>query len=519
MQPSFLFSIVAMELAAALQSGLDDSKPSIFGLQPPSPSPPAPPAPNAGPEILSEQQLSALIPPSLRYLLVLATHRRPRYLLRALNAFDELYALLALLVERHYLRTHGGGFVEHFYGLRRERALRLPGAAAAAPRTRLLAPDQLRAVTALRDADVWRNLLVMVGVPYLKRKLDEAYAVQVPQSALVGRRFQNALPSNATLRQRVAFCYKWFLRNVYPSLNAAYHFAFLAFQLAYLFSNTAYASPLLWLVRTRVRRLDAADYRAVERAAQKAAAAASSPGAAPRSRLSPRTLATAAYARALAGLQLALPASIFALKFLEWWHASDFARQLSQRVADARALSPPTVSGLPERETRKKEQARGGGDWDLTEKAPVSTAEPTADAQTRDTKPRKTKPPIGATSRLPILTVPAPTAATSALCPICLKDVVNPTAAQTGFVYCYTCIFRWVDGAHERQEAWMKGGSGGEGWGDEDAESDDADREQVVMKGAKDASREGKWESGKGRCAVTGRRLLGGTGGLRRIII
>ena len=367
---------------------------------------------------------------------------------------------------------------------------------------------------------MWKNLLVMVGVPYLKRKLDEAYAVQVPQAALVGRRFnRDTLPPDATLRQRVAFCYKWFLRSGYPSLNAAYYFSFLVFNLAYLFSNTAYASPLLWLVRTRVRRLDALDYRAIELASQRAAAAPSArPGL--KSLLSPRNLVTLAYSRTLSGLRLAFPASIFALKFLEWWHASDFARQLSQQTADTRELPPPTISGVPERMPEKTEQAKEDGDREDSNRARDSTGTSAMDAPNRDARRRKAKPPIGATSRLPILTVPAPTASTSALCPICMKDIVNPTAAQTGFVYCYTCIFRWVDGSHDRQEAWMKGGSGGEGWGDEEAEdSDDADRDEVVIKGEKDASREGRWESGTGRCAVTGRRLLGGTGGLRRVII
>jgi peroxin-12 len=31
--------------------------------------------------------------------------------------------------------------------------------------------------------------------------------------------------------------------------------------------------------------------------------------------------------------------------------------------------------------------------------------------------------------------------------------------------------------------------------------------------------KEGKWENGKGRCAVTGRRVLGGTEGLRRVMV
>ena len=63
------------------QESVDDLKPSLF-------------------DILSDQQLSALIPPSLRYLLAIATHRNPRYLLRILNSFDEWYALLAFKESR-----------------------------------------------------------------------------------------------------------------------------------------------------------------------------------------------------------------------------------------------------------------------------------------------------------------------------------------------------------------------------------------------------------------------------------
>ena len=65
--------------------------------------------------------MAALLPPSLRYAVAVAAHRYPRYLLRVLNSFDELYALLMLLVERYFLRTFGGSFTENFYGLKRER--------------------------------------------------------------------------------------------------------------------------------------------------------------------------------------------------------------------------------------------------------------------------------------------------------------------------------------------------------------------------------------------------------------
>jgi len=96
------------------------------------------------------------------------------------------------------------------------------------------------------------------------------------------------------------------------------------------------------------------------------------------------------------------------------------------------------------------------------------------------------KAPIATPSLLPIFTVAPPE--DSALCPICGDDIVTATACQTGFVFCYTCIHRWIAGQHPRQEEYMKG-------------------------------REGKWESGEGRCAVTGRRVLGGTEGLRRVMV
>ena len=54
---------------------------------------------------------------------------------------------------------------------------------------------------------------------------------------------------------------------------------------------------------------------------------------------------------------------------------------------------------------------------------------------------------------------------------ICDGDIVTPTACQTGVVYCYTCIHRWLEGMHPKQEDFMQG-------------------------------RDGQWESGMGRCAT-----------------
>ncbi|PKX99547.1 ubiquitin-protein ligase peroxin 12 [Aspergillus novofumigatus IBT 16806] len=453
-----------MEYLPSLQQEFDELKPSLF-------------------ELLAEQQLSDLLPPSLRYLLAVATHRHPRYLLRILNSYDEVYALLSLIVERYYLRTFGGSFTENFYSLKRERVLRTKNGEI--PRAQLGAPGPVRESLKLRSSDVWKNLFVMVGIPYLKRKLDEGYDIHAaPQASLIlsgGPRYNPSddLPPRPTIRQRLLYYYKWFLRNVYPSVNAAYYFSILAFNLAYLFDNTKYSSPFLWLIGTRIRRLGAADHRAIAavldaKPSASAASARSRPGSGLLGLLSPQNL----YPQLLASLRYFLPTSIFALKFLEWWHASDFSRQLARKATE--------VLDLP---------------------APIPR--------------RRMQPPISATSYLPIFTVPLPPADSdsASACPICLNTLTNPTACQTGYVFCYVCIFHWLNGEHQRQLDFMNGESAGAAWEDESEDNEEGAKDNENGREEKKVSREGKWESGKGRCPVTGRRVLGGTEGLRRVLI
>ncbi|KAN0081788.1 Pex2 / Pex12 amino terminal region domain containing protein [Elaphomyces granulatus] len=514
-------SAANMEYMSSLQNDLDILKPSLF-------------------EILSEEQLSALIPPSLRYLLVVATHRRPRYLLRILNSFDEVYALLSLIVEGYYLRVFGGSFTEHFYSLKRERVLCTKNGEI--PRSQLGSPGQVRETLRLRTSDVWKNLAVIVGLPYLKRKLDESYDIHsAPQASLImggGPRYRpsdDELPPNPSLRKRLLHYYKWFLRNAYPSVNAAYYFSILAFNLAYLFDNTKYSSPLLWLVGTRIRRLGLADHRAMAMAmaAEKGPSGRntrSRPGSNFLGRLSLQSL----YPQVFSSLRFLLPASIFALKFFEWWHASNFSRQLARKVTETLHLPAPLVAGMvdPSKKTPSP-----------TTRVPSSSTDQKRTADETDVR-RKQEPPISSTSFLPIFTVPLPTADPSnddnAPCPICLNPLMNPTACQTGYVFCYSCIFRWLNGEHERQLNFMTGEGGSAAWEDEYGYEDGQDTGLTGHGGAgsrlaiekgiageppptgrnnNDNTREGKWESGKGRCPITGRRVLGGTEGLRRVLV
>jgi peroxin-12 len=456
-----------MEFMSSLQSNVDTLKPSLF-------------------ELLAEYQLRDLIPPSLRHLLAVATHRHPRYLLRILNSYDEVYALLSLAVEKYYLENHFGSFTENFYGLKREKVLRIKGGEL--KRTQLAVPDEVRQRLKLGREDVWRNLAVLVGIPYLKTKFDESYDIHIAPSAslLGGPQFldRDALPPNPTIRQRFFHVYMIFLRKVYPTLNAAYYLTILAFSLGYLFDSTKYSSPFLWLIGTRMRRMGEADYQAIEVANNVATKTESGrPGQGLSGIFSPRTL----YSRLLSSLKIMLPASIFALKFLEWWHASDFSRQLSRKAAEALELPPPVVSGMGLAVRPKTKQSE-------RQSANI---------------PTKREPPISSTTYLPIFTVPPPS--NSELCPICLHPITNPAATGTGYVFDYKCIFQWLEGENDRQQAFMRGEKMSE-W-----EEDDEQAEQENTEAPK--SREGKWESGKGRCAVTGRRVLGGTSGLRRVMV
>ncbi|CZT40401.1 related to peroxisome assembly protein PAS10 [Rhynchosporium secalis] len=395
-----------MEFMTALHSTFDDHKPSLF-------------------ELLSEAQLASLLPPSLRYLLAVATHRNPRYLLRILNSFNEIYALLMLLVERHYLLTHSGSFTENFYGLKREKALSV----GEIPRANIAAPSHVREALILSKADIWKNLAVLVGLPYLKRKLDESYDINAPR-ALLGASYTR-MPANPTLKQRFLHYYRWFLRHVYPSVNAAYYFSMLAFNIAYLFDNSKYHSPFMWLIGTRMRRLGEADYRAIAALSEPKSSVRQGPAGGNlgvTSLFSPRVVGE----RALDSLKFLLPTSIFALKFLEWWHASDFARQLSKKAAEGIEVPPPIVSGLSSLSARFGPKGEKQG----TSTPAKDGDEKEGEAEDTKEEVEAEKPPVAATSLLPIYTVPAPQ--DSENCPICQQEITTATACQTGFVFCYT---------------------------------------------------------------------------------
>lgn len=99
-------------------------------------------------------------------------------------------------------------------------------------------------------------------MPYLKRKLDDAYELYSGGAAqqLFGASYRtDALAEDATLREKAVHKLKALLRAVYPSVNAAYYFSMLAFNLGFLFDKTHYHTPWHYLIGVRMRRLTEAD--------------------------------------------------------------------------------------------------------------------------------------------------------------------------------------------------------------------------------------------------------------------
>lgn len=283
-----------------------------------------------------------------------------------------------LLVESHYLKEYGGTFTENFYGIKRERA---PGVRKLS-RTVMNAPEVLDNVVKLRTRDRYAALAFIVGIPYVKARMDEAYEASGGTAArLLGNAFSASeeLRADATAQDKIVHYAKKYFRRIYPGINIAYHLSIFYYHVAYLFDNSSYHTPWHAIIRQRLRRLDGQDYQLFESRSKQ------NVGLPPNSSLSPLAFSRFMLPKGLNALKVVLPMGIFFLKFLEWWQASDFAKQLSAQTANTVELPPP------DRIPPKNENFQQ-----------------------------------------------------SKSCKICGKEITNPVALPTGYVFCYPCAYRWV---------------------------------------------------------------------------
>ena len=404
-------------------------------------------------ELAAQSQLQDLIKPAVRYVLAVLAQRNPRYLLRVVNSFDELYALLMAGIETHYLRVWGSSFAENFYGLRRRRR---PGLSRSSGATSVSVAKSER----LGKAEIRLSLLFLVGLPYIGAKLEDIWErngggltntanLFGEDTTTGGGGFQE---NNVTLplRERVRVGVMEAFKTGYPYARTLWQLWLLTYNVRYLFDKTPYWRPWFSLMRIDVRRVG--------------------PNDGPRKKLLPTKMPSLVRqpARFLSavlglapgivfeGLKYGLPASIFFFKFLEWWYGADNPRRRRGTTStgnsangtgeEAAALDPPAPL-LPDVHTGL-----------LSPHLPETIGA---------TLPAYKLPHIytlsgtlldalneGSDSVKPKLITPAN--ATGAekgrrslihnSCPICgAMPINNPALLPSGYVFCYTCAFNFVD--------------------------------------------------------------------------
>ncbi|ANZ77958.1 BA75_04555T0 [Komagataella pastoris] len=369
-------------------------------------------------EIISAQELEKLLTPSIRYILVHYTQRYPRYLLKVANHFDELNLAIRGFIEFRQLSHWNSTFIDKFYGLKKVRNHHT----ISTERLQSQVPTLLEQRRRLSKTQIAISLFEIVGVPYIRDKLDHLYDKLYPKLMM------NNLDPKESLKTFVQY---YFLK-LYPILLSALTTIQVLLQVLYLSGTFKSPSIIMWLFKMKYARLNSYDYNLDEQRVDKFLnkSSAGRPKTS-NNRIRPVTLTESLYllysdlTRPLKkGLLITggtlFPASIFLLKFLEWWNSSDFATKMNK------PRNPFSDSELP---------------------PPINLSKDLLTDRKIKKLLKKSHSDDGA-------------------CPLCHKQITNPAVVETGYVFCYTCIFKHLT-------------------------SSDLDEETG------------------GRCPITGRRLLG----------
>lgn len=237
-------------------------------------------------EVVAQESLMEAVRPALRHAIKVLAESDPSRFGFLWRSFDELYLLLDLLLQNHFLSHCSASFSENFYGLKR----------AACGRARSARLD-------LPGAAHRRSLVLLCLVPYLRAKMEAALARQRDEEDFSIR------PSPSPVRRLYQAAIMAF-----PYVSSAWQAWIFCQQLLFVFGKVRTHNPLLWLAGVRLLRLNAADIRDMQR----------NSGQANESQLHG---ARWFLSRALRGVALSLSTSlsvgVFFLQFLDWWYSSD----------------------------------------------------------------------------------------------------------------------------------------------------------------------------------------------------
>lgn len=241
-------------------------------------------------EVLAQESLMEAVKPALRHAVKVLAESNPSRFAFLWRHFDELYLLLDLVLQNHYLSHCAASFSENFYGLKRVPAGR-----------------GLPIGLGLRRTSRWRSLVLLCLVQYLRAKLEGTLARQRDEEDFSIRLSQTRI--QRLYRAAVA---------AYPYVSSAWQVVVFCQRLLFVFGVSRTHDPLLWLARVRLARLTAKDVRDIE---------LRSSGTGNPAQGSPLRRAWWLLSQAVRGVAVSLSTSlslgVFFLQFLEWWYSSD----------------------------------------------------------------------------------------------------------------------------------------------------------------------------------------------------
>lgn len=323
-------------------------------------------------EIISSNQLNALLTPTLRHVLVHYAQRYPRYLLQVVNRFDEINFGLRFLVEYTTLKNWNASFIEKFYGIKRvNRTIPLE-------KTRNAVSSFVEERRRLTNAQIIACALSLTGLPLVKDKLD----------VLFDKLYPKLLLNNLKPQESWNHYIKYHFLKVYPVAVLTLRLLDLLCQVLYMGGKTRSASLVSFLLKLNYARLSGYDYRLAERRNSPMARADTARVRPPSvdeslAKVMKRGISPLRKTVSAASTTL-FPAAIFLLKFLEWWNTSGFSEQFSKSSQQLSNIEPPCV--VPKGDIRNNTSS----------------------------------------------------------CPLCRQEINNPTVLETGYVFCYTCINRFL---------------------------------------------------------------------------
>lgn len=254
-------------------------------------------------EVLAQESLMEAVRPALRHAVKVLAESNPSRFGLMWRRFDELYLLLDLLLQNHFLSHCGASFSENFYGLKRvSRRRGLP----------------------VGGTTHWRSLLLLCLAPYLRAKLEATLARQRDEEDFSIRLAQTR--SQRLYRAAVV---------AYPYVSSAWQAWAFCQQLLFVFGGAGTHNPLLWLAGVRLARLNARDVRDMELKSSRTGRPAEG-SAAQRA----WWLAAGAARGAAVSLSSSLSLGVFFLQFLEWWYSSE-NRDTVKNLTSLPAPPPP----------------------------------------------------------------------------------------------------------------------------------------------------------------------------------